>query len=186
MRHFFTQFYSGRDAKIWSPATKCREALYRRRNSTGGEDGGLQPSTSKAVGGGFLGCLQGLRQTQTHPLGPPNGWQMTPKQPLQGHSTDPLPAIGGSWCMVSCFGHGWHLTGANRSRRETPRACFEHLSVSLQASGGASRAPKTERTLLKRFRVVQPLGLQQPEPTSFNNLILTYLSGLLTRYNLPN
>ena len=29
--------------------------------------------------------------------GPPNGWQIPPKQPLEDYPTDPLPAIGGSW-----------------------------------------------------------------------------------------
>ena len=27
----------------------------------------------------------------------PNGWQITPRQPLAGHSTDHLPAIRESW-----------------------------------------------------------------------------------------
>ena len=35
--------------------------------------------------------------------GPPNDRQITPKQPLGGHSTDHLPAIGGSWLGRRCF-----------------------------------------------------------------------------------
>ena len=33
---------------------------------------------------------------------PPNGWQVTPKQPLPGHSTDHLPAIGRSCWRCFC------------------------------------------------------------------------------------
>ena len=32
--------------------------------------------------------------------GPPNGWQITPNQPLGGHFTDHLPAMGVSWKLV--------------------------------------------------------------------------------------
>ena len=78
-----------------------------------------------------------LMSTKTKTPGPPNGWQTTPKQPLGGHSTDHLPAIGASWERrrvvpkqrhVNRFAHAaccvWNrLTPPRRQRtRETCRA----------------------------------------------------------------
>ena len=47
-----------------------------------------------------LTCLRFAKQSSP---GPPNAWQITPKQPLGGDSTDLLPAIGGSWAFFFFF-----------------------------------------------------------------------------------
>ena len=87
-------------------------------------ESGLQAREFCQVWVGWSSCSDSIAAWKSKDtVQPPNGWQITPKQPLGRHSTDRLPAIKGSWVRRGLFG-AWCLHSASGILPHMPaRSC---------------------------------------------------------------